>query len=234
MKLRYVVVWLTFNTIAVSAQSSVEVIAKDCRYPSSVDVPVYLPLLTLYKDGVFFEKVTLSEDAEDEDRVTIDNLITGKYRIDYWSMYGQTLSTEIDVLENSDQQVTLCLDLLDYNDELYNPFIDQLGDSDSYTIKYVTKGCFHHNEYSMTVERKDHDYYVTYKAEKKRLSGKQVDMLRHFEAELYHIEHYDKGIRSTLSENYSILYKDKELNITDHNNEWYGFGFLLRHLGLAW
>jgi hypothetical protein len=230
MKKIYLFLFLanSLTSIAIYAQGSVEVFAKDCRDPYN---EINLPYLKVFKNDRFIRSVVIDWDAEAWDRLTIKNLEEGEYRIDYTSIFGKIISKNIYASDDIINNVSICMDYIDYNNIEQSLFIDRLANNEKYNLRYILVSCSHNLDKYLSVKRMAGSYYATYDENEKKLSKEEVDILRRFEIELYHIETLGNEYFSSRQEDYLITYNGSEIKIRDGHNVWNGFAHLLYKLG---
>ena len=89
---------------------------------------------------------------------------------------------------------TAQIEELDTTKTTYIPFIDQLENNDSYTIKLDSYDCFHHKKYKLSVKRKKEKYYIRYHLSSIELDIEARKYIHDFEVSLSMYETHEEQI----------------------------------------
>ncbi|MDP5170497.1 MAG: hypothetical protein NWR72_09635 [Bacteroidia bacterium] len=205
-----------------NAQSTLQVDIKDCRQESSFE---YLSEFKVFRNDSLIKTI----EPKHESNQTLKDLEYGKYRIEYKTMFSKTESVNIELTEKKKYTIDLCLNYLDHESDLYQPFIDRLENGESYSIQVSSQGCFHSSNETITIKRKSDKFYLTFQGKDRLLDNKEIRAIRYFEIELNYMESYG----CTTTDTYVLKYKSKEVKISDGSCDWNGDYYLKKELNLT-
>lgn len=112
--------------------------------------------------------------------------------------------------------------------EINASFINILNNTESYSIKYNSQGCFHNESVTLTIKRDNNKFYIIYNDTKRLLSDSEVKRIQKFETELQSV----KDMGCTTVDTYVLEYRDKRIETSDGGCEWNGFYNLKKELNL--
>ena len=205
------------------AQTTLDIFIDNCQKEGGFP---YLQELKIYKDQELVKTLNPGFDGLQ----TLPNLPYGSYVLKYQSIFGKTEQVSIQLSEEKQYELTICTDYLDYTATTYLAIIDQLQEGENYTINFASQGCFHSYDRNIVIYKKDKQYYLQYKKEKRKLNKKEIDALRNFEIELYYIQDANGGCTTT--DSYTLTYQGTTRTAKDRGCAWSGFYTLLKQLAL--
>lgn len=193
-----------------------------CKYPDN-DFLV-LPI-QLYKTETFVKGDTI----EFSRGAKFENLAYGKYTVKFKSIYDRQEKVEFEI-ESENQEITLCIDKIDYEITESNLLIDQLKPNETLKIDFKTFGCFHFEESGLEIIRKDKEYLAILDKTEIVLSTAQLELVREFEIELREIQ--TGWCTTSDTYNLTITGNSEGTELVDESCSWRGFNNLLEKLGL--
>lgn len=204
-------------------QATLDIFIDNCQAEGGLS---YLQELNIYKDQELVHTLKPGFDYVQ----TLSSLPYGNYIVEYQSVFEKTEQASIQLSEKKQYELTICKDYLDYAASTYQPIIDQLQEGEQYSIAFASQGCFHFRERNLVIYRKQHQYYLHYKKEKRALNKEEIEALRKFEIELHYIQATTGGCTTT--DSYTLTYKDTTSTAKDRGCAWGGFYKLQKQLNL--
>lgn len=185
--------------------------------------------ISLYKDG---EKLKMENfrTVDHKRGNQIHDLPLGDYTIRYQSIFQKTINFDIQLAKDTVYKLSLYKDILDYSKETYVPYIDRLQNNESYSISIKSKGCRQDKQDYLVVEKRNHDYFIQFNNEEKRLSSSDIKSIQEFEMELMCMKKNTKNLCTT-KVLYTLIYKNNEIKIEDRSCQWKGNRYLMYQLG---
>jgi hypothetical protein len=192
-----------------------------CKYPNNNFL--VLPV-KLFKNDTFVKSDTIKFSRE----AKFENLPYGKYTVKFKTIYNRKDSIEFEI-ESKNQEITLCIDTIDYRLTKSDLLIDKLKPNESLKIDFETFGCFHFEKSRLEITRKDDQYLAKLDKNESVLSNAQLELIREFEIELQEIQ---TGWCTT-SDTYNLTIKgySESMKLIDKSCSWRGFNNLLEKLG---
>lgn len=215
--------FLIFVTFIARAREFAElaIVISDCREPKSY---AFLKELRILKNGIEYTMLY----PKHENKQVLKNLELGTYSLVYTSMFGKEETQIVEITENKKYSTNVCIDFIDYTKESYVSIIDQLQESESYSIVMLSQGCFHFTNDTVLISRTDDTYSIKWGSKTKVLSEDEIEKIRHFEIELNYMN--DSG-GCTTTDSYQINYNDRLLiQIDDGSCAWNGNRYLKMEL----
>ena len=203
------------------AQSTLQVNVQDCRHES---IHAFLSNFKVFRNDSLLKDVNLSY----QNNYTLKNLEFGKYKIEYETIFDKTARVFIELTERKEYSIVLCTDYLEHDSGVFQPFVDQLKNGESYTIQVSSQGCFHRSDEVLIINKKQDSYHLSFGNIKKLLNEGDMESIRNFESQLRHMESF--GCTST--DSYTLTYKKETVTISDGSCSWSGFYYLKKQLGL--
>lgn len=193
-----------------------------CKYPNNDFLALPIELF----EG---EKLIKSDTIEFSRAVKFKKLPFGNYTLKFESIYDRKETIEFKI-ESGNQEITLCIDKIDYGIAESNLFIDNLKSNESLKIDFKTFGCFHFEESGLEIIRKDKKYLAKLDKTEIVLSPAQLELVREFEIELREIQ--TGWCTTSDTYNLSVSGNPESMEIIDESCSWRGFRNLLEKLGL--
>ena len=183
--------------------------------------------LQLYQNDVRIKNDTIdfiSGEAKFED------LPFGKYSFRFKSIYDIEETFEFEI-KNKTQEITLCIDNIDYELVTNSLLIDQLKPYEKLKIDFQSHGCFHSENTRLEIIRTDERYLAKIEETEIVLSNTQFELVREFEIELRELT--SGGYCTTFDTyNLTISKNSENIKLIDGWCIWNGFINLLEKLGL--
>lgn len=193
-----------------------------CKYPDNNFLA--LPF-QLFKNEAQFKSDTLRFSGA----VKFKNIPYGKYIIKFKSIYDRQEKIEVEI-NSKTQDISLCIDQIDYNLTKNHLLIDELKPNEKLKIDFNSFGCFHSEKSGLEITRTDSQYLAKMEGTEIVLSAIQIKLVREFEIELREIR---TGFCTTSDTyNLNILNSNKNIELMDVSCNWNGFSNLLKKLGL--
>lgn len=208
LKIIAFLVILSFCSYA-SAKGKLTITIKDCR---NIENPCYLAEIKILKDSNVFK---ILNPRRENKQVLID-LEYGNYTLIYKSFFNKTDSINVNILESKDYSVELCIYVLDYSKETYKPIIDHLKVDEFYSIIISSTGCFHDYNDTITINKNNEVYILTWGSNSKTLLNSDIEAIRRFELELNYMSYE----HCTTIDTYILSYNGIERQIIDGSCEW--------------
>ena len=193
-----------------------------CKYPDN-DFLV-LPI-QLFKN----EKLVKSDTIEFSREAKFKNLPYGKYKVIFETIYDREESIELEI-KSENQEVTLCIDKIDYGLAGKDLLIDKLESDGRLKIDFKTFGCFHFEKSGLEIIRKDGQYLAILDKTEIALSAAELQLIREFEIELREIR--NGWCTTSDTYNLTIMGNSESMELIDESCNWRGFDNLLKKLGL--
>lgn len=193
-----------------------------CKYPDN-DFLV-LPV-ELFKNETFVKSDTIEFSRE----AKFENLPYGKYKVKFETIYDRQESIEFEI-ESENQEITLCIDKIDYGQTESDLFIDKLKPDESLKIDFKTFGCFHFENSGLEIIRKNDQYLAILDKTEIVLSTAQLELVREFEIELREIQ--SGWCTTSDTYNLSVNGNSESMELIDESCSWRGFNNLLEKLKL--
>lgn len=192
-----------------SAKGKLTITIKDCR---NIENPCYLAEIKILKDNSEFKTITPKRENKQE----LMDLEYGNYTLIYKSFFNKIDSINVNIRESKDYSVELCLYVLDYSKETYKPIIDRLQVDEFYSIIISSTGCFHDYNDTITINKNNEVYILTWGSNSKTLLNSDIEAIRRFELEL----NYMSNALCTTTDTYILIYNGIERQIIDGSCEW--------------
>ena len=193
-----------------------------CKY--SNEHP-FLKEVKIFNKKELFKTVDLKK-GKDELELPI-----GIYNLKYKSIYNIINNVEVTIVNKREQNVILCIDKINYENNNNVISIDELNNNEILEYYFQSSGCFHSNEDKLIIAKnKSGELNVKYKDTVFTVSKEQHQLIREYEIELRC--NHSSGC-STI-DTYGVYNKQSyELyTVKDESCEWRGFNNLLKKLEL--
>lgn len=214
----FFIVFVSFTAQAtVKAELTINI--SDCRNAKEF---AYLSELRILKNGKVFKILK----PQHENKQVLKGLDFGTYVLVYKSLFNKEENLKVKITESKKYSARLCLNYIDYSKETSKPIIDQLQETDFYTIVISSQGCFHSTKDTLMIKRSKDAYTINWGAKYKTLSPTEIVKIRNFEIEL----NYMTEAGCTTTDSYIISYNGKSKLINDGSCNWHGDYYLKKQL----
>jgi len=224
-KIYCLILLFLINSSVAGATGSIEVFAIDCRTNEERQLPEIEIFHNQHSYGAWRAKW-----QESWDGLTVDEQFEeGVYYIEYKSIFGKIERKKVTILNGVKQKVYLCMDKLNHKKSQITPLIDKLKNGEKYTIQNTFRGSIDYGIESVIIKKNNGVYYAQFKKRQKRLSKKEITLLRYFEIELNLLRNRRKFC--SWANEFLLSYKQNRIEIIESSCEWNGWGYLLKKLG---
>jgi len=203
------------------SQSILQVNIKDCREENGYK---YLNEFNVFRN----DSLIATCRSPHESKQKLKKLEFGSYRIEYFSIFHTKESISFELTEMKEYSIDLCVNHMTYDPYFAKPIIDKLKSQESYSIDITSLGCFHSAKDRIIIKRIKDEYRLTLGEKEKLLGDEEIEIIRRFEEELYHMESFG----CTTVDTYVLKFNGSEIKISDGSCDWNGAFYLKRDLNL--
>lgn len=161
-----------------------------------------------------------------------ENITEGDYYVIVNTFFGKKKSEIIKVKNEVNSNVfVICIDELNENIlNSSNSIIDNLKNDEEIKLNYSFGGCFNSGKFETTIIKKKGKLFLKYNSKIKKLSKKQISILKIFFIEFENLKDCNTTCVSTSNSKIEVLYQKEKKSFSFSCYKWSGFQNLEKDL----